>query len=139
MTISSVTPATSAASSATTSANSSATASATNSLSYNDFLTLLMSELKNQDPTQPMDPTQMVSQLATVSEVGQAVQTNSTLASLLTANSLAQAELLVGQDITSSDGTMSGQVQSVTVSSGGATATLTNGDKVSLSNGAVIQ
>ncbi len=57
-----------------------------------------MSELKNQDPTQPMDPAQMVSQLATVSQVGQAVQTNTTLASLLTSSSLSQAELLVGQD-----------------------------------------
>ena len=42
-----------------------------------------MAEMKNQDPTQPMDPSQMVSQLATVSEVGQAVQTNTTLSSLL--------------------------------------------------------
>ena len=67
-----------------------------------------MSELKNQDPTNPMDPAQMVSQLATVSEVGQAVQTNTTLASLLTANSLSQAELLVGQTISSTDGTTSG-------------------------------
>jgi flagellar biosynthetic protein FliQ len=55
-----------------------------------------MAEMKNQDPTQPMDPSQMVSQLATVSEVGQAVQTNTTLNSLLTATSLSQAEQLVG-------------------------------------------
>ena len=83
---------------------------ATNQLSYNDFLTLLMSELKNQDPTQPMDPGQMVSQLATVSQVGQSVQTNTTLSSLLTSQSLSQAEMLVGQNITSSDGTTSGTV-----------------------------
>ena len=57
-------------------------------VSANDFLTLLVTEMKNQDPTQPMDPSQMVSQLATVSEVGQSVQANSTLASLLTATSL---------------------------------------------------
>ena len=74
-----------------------------------------MAEMKNQDPTQPMDPSQMVSQLATVSEVGQAVQTNTNLASLLTATSLTQAEQLVGQTITSSDGSTSGQVASVNV------------------------
>ena len=69
---------------ASTSAASSAAAPATTqSLNYNDFLSLLMAEMKNQDPTQPMDPSQMVSQLATVSEVGQAVQTNTSLASLL--------------------------------------------------------
>ena len=34
-----------------------AATTATNTLSYNDFLTLLIAEMKNQDPTQPMDPT----------------------------------------------------------------------------------
>ena len=59
---------------ASTSTQSSAAAAATQSLNYNDFLTLLMAEMKNQDPTQPMDPSQMVSQLATVSEVGRSVR-----------------------------------------------------------------
>ena len=127
-----------ATSSASTSPASTAPA-ATNSLNYNDFLTLLMAEMKNQDPTQPMDPSTMVSQLATVSEVGQAVQTNTNLASLLTSASLTQAEQLVGQTITSSDGSTSGQVASVSVTSTGAVATLTNGSPVSLANGAKIQ
>jgi len=117
---------------------SSATAS-TNNLSYNDFLTLLMAEMKNQDPTQPMDPSQMVSQLATVSEVGQAVQTNTNLASLLTATSLTQAESLIGRTITSSDGSTSGEVTSVSVTSSGAVATLANGGSVSLADGASVQ
>ena len=137
MTVSAVSGTGSATSTSTTS--SSTTTSATNQLSYNDFLTLLMSELKNQDPTNPMDPAQMVSQLATVSEVGQAVQTNTTLASLLTANSLSQAELLVGQTISSTDGTKSGVVSSVAVTGSGATATLSDGDTIPLSSGAVIQ
>ncbi len=129
-----------ATSSASTSPGSAASASAaTQSLNYNDFLTLLMAEMKNQDPTQPMDPSQMVSQLATVSEVGQAVQTNTNLASLLTSTSLTQAEQLVGQTITSSDGSTSGQVASVSVTSTGAVATLTNGSTVSLGNGATVQ
>ena len=86
-----------------------------------------MAEMKNQDPTQPMDPSQMVSQLATVSEVGQAVQSNTTLASLLTATSLSQAEQLIGRTVTSADGSTSGEVASVSVGSAGAVATLTNG------------
>jgi flagellar basal-body rod modification protein FlgD len=81
----------------------------------------------------------MVSQLATVSEVGQAVQSNATLASLLTATSLGQAEQLVGRTVTSADGSTSGQVASVSVSSAGAVATLTNGATVSLANGASVQ
>src|SRR5208337_105478 len=137
MTVTAASPVPGAAASASTA--SSAAAAATNSLSYNDFLTLLMAEMKNQDPTQPMDPAQMVSQLATVSEVGQAVQTNTNLASLLTATSLTQAESLIGKTITSSDGSTSGQVASVSVTGAGATATLTNGTTVSLANGASVQ
>ena len=140
MTVSAISATNAAATSATSSASSSSSATAsTNQLSYNDFLTLLMAELKNQDPSQPMDPAQMVSQLATVSQVGQAVQTNTNLQSLLTSSSLSQAELLVGQTISSADGSMSGQVTSVSVSSTGATAVLANGDKIPLSSGAIIQ
>lgn len=128
---------TSAAAAAST--GSTSTTAATNSLSYDDFLTLLMAEMKNQDPTSPMDPAQMVSQLATVSEVGQAVKTNDNLASLLTATSLNQAESLIGRTITSSDGSTSGTVASVSVTSSGTVATLTSGSTVSLDNGASVQ
>src|SRR6516165_8204275 len=128
MTVSATTP---VAAPGSTSTASSAT-TATQTLGYNDFLTLLMAEMKNQDPTQPMDPSQIVSQLATVSEVGQAVQTNTTLASLLTAASLSQAEQLIGRTVTSADGSTSGKVASVSVTSAGAVATLTNGGTVSL-------
>lgn len=126
----------SAASASTTSAS---TTAATNTLGYNDFLTLLMAEMKNQDPTSPMDPSQMVSQLATVSEVGQAVQTNDNLASLLTATSLTQAESLIGKTVTSSDGSTSGEVTSVSVTSSGAVATLASGSTVSLADGASVR
>ena len=81
MTVSAASPVAGSPTSTSSASAASATAG-TQSLSYNDFLTLLMAEMKNQDPTQPMDPSQMVSQLATVSEVGQSVQTNTTLSSL---------------------------------------------------------
>lgn len=140
MTVSSV-GATSGTTSATTAASTSSTssASATNQLSYNDFLTLLMAELKNQDPTQPMDTSQMVSQLATVSEVGQSVQMNTNLSSLLTTAQLDQAENLIGQTISSSNGSTSGTVSSVSVTSSAQTATLTNGDKLTLGDNVIIQ
>ena len=126
-------------SAASQAATSSQAAAATQSLNYNDFLTLLMAEMKNQDPTQPMDPAQMVSQLATVSEVGQSVQMNTNLSALLTATSLTQAESLIGKTIASADGSTSGQVASVSVTSSGATATLADGSTVSLAQGATVQ
>ena len=138
--MSTVSATSSATSTSTSSSSSTSSSTATNSLSYNDFLTLLLAEMKNQDPTSPMDATQEVSQLATISEVGQAVQTNTTLSSLLTTSALTQSELAVGGAVTSADGKTSGTVQSVSVdSSGAATATLTNGDTVTYANGDVVQ
>ena len=60
------------------------------------------------------------------------------LPSLLTSTSLTQAEQLIGKSITSADGATSGQVASVTVNGSGATAILSNGQQVSLSNGATV-
>jgi flagellar basal-body rod modification protein FlgD len=119
--------------------SSTSAASATNSLSYDDFLTLLMTELQHQDPTQPMDPTAMVTQLATVSQVGQSVVTNQHLTSLLNTSALSQAEDMIGRTVTSTDGATSGVVQSVSVSSSGTTATLTDGSTVTLATGATVQ
>jgi flagellar basal-body rod modification protein FlgD len=50
----------------------------------NQFLTLLTTQLKNQDPTQPTDPTQFVAQLAQFSTVEQLTQSNTTLTSIST-------------------------------------------------------
>jgi flagellar basal-body rod modification protein FlgD len=133
MTVSPVSSATS-----NSSAHSSSSANSVPTLGYNDFLTLLTTELKNQDPTQPMDPTQMVTQLATISQVGQSAQMNSTLSSMLTMNSLSQAEQLIGHTITSADGTVTGKVASVSLTGSGSIATLTNGKTVSLGDGVTV-
>jgi flagellar basal-body rod modification protein FlgD len=99
---------------------------------YNQFLQLLVAELSHQDPTSPADPTQYMSQLASFSAVEQQVQTNSTLDTLLAA----QAGRLVGQTVTSADGSTSGVVASIQISvGGGAVATLRDGSTVTLGSG----
>ena len=107
-------------------------------LNYNQFLQLLMTEMKNQDPTQPMDPTQQLSQLASFSAVEQQVQTNATLTSLLNTTAISQAESAVGRKVTSADGTASGTISSVTINASGSTATLTNGQTLTLGSGVTI-
>jgi flagellar basal-body rod modification protein FlgD len=133
-----VASATSVSGSAAATSSTTGAASSMNSLSPNDFLTMLIAEMQNQDPTKPMDPAQMVSQLATVSQVSQSVKTNETLSSLLTATSLAQAEQLIGKTIVSADGSVSGKVASVNVAAGGATATLAGGQQIALGAGVTI-
>lgn len=129
---------------ASTTSTSDSTASAATktassvAMNYNQFLQLLMTELKYQDPTSPMDPTQQLSQLASFSAVEQQVQTNTTLTSLLNNTMINQAESAIGRTVTSADGSVSGVISSVTVSSSGSTATLSDGTTVTLGTGVTI-
>jgi flagellar basal-body rod modification protein FlgD len=119
-------------------ATSSAASSTDNTLNYNNFLQLLVAQLQNQDPTNPSDPTAFVSQLASFSAVEQQVNTNSKLDALLTQTELSQAGSMIGLTVTSSDGAVSGQIASVQITSSGSTATLTNGQTLSLGAGVKI-
>lgn len=53
-------------------------------ITANDFLTLLVSELKNQDPTQPTDPNAYIEQLVGVNSLQQLIQINQGLTTLET-------------------------------------------------------
>jgi flagellar basal-body rod modification protein FlgD len=62
--------------------NSSNTAASSSDITSNDFLTLLVSELKNQDPTQPTDPNQYITQLAQVNSLQQLISINQGIGTL---------------------------------------------------------
>jgi flagellar basal-body rod modification protein FlgD len=51
-------------------------------ITSNDFLTLLVSELKNQDPTQPTDPNAYIQQLVGVNSLQQLIQINQGLTAI---------------------------------------------------------
>src|ERR1700722_4949012 len=53
-------------------------------ITSSDFLTLLVSELQNQDPTQPADPNAYISQLVGVKSLQQLIQINAGLTSVET-------------------------------------------------------
>jgi flagellar basal-body rod modification protein FlgD len=64
-----------------------------------DFLTLMLAQLQNQDPTQPVDSNTFLTQLAQLSEVQGITQLNtsfSTLSSSINANQALQASSLLG-------------------------------------------
>ena len=63
-----------------TSSSSSSTGSAT--VTANDFLQLLVTEMKNQDPTADTDPNQYIDQLVQVNSLQQLIQINQDLAPL---------------------------------------------------------
>lgn len=105
---------------------------------YNAFLRLLITQLKNQDPTQPMDTGQFMAQLASFSTVEQGIQTNQKLDSLLSAFSLAQADGVIGRTVTSADGSVTGAVSSVRITSDGPVATLADGSTLLLGPGITV-
>ncbi|MGX7707019.1 flagellar hook assembly protein FlgD [Methylobacterium sp. Gmos1] len=142
MTVDSTTSATAGAASASSTATAAAAKAGSSfaaSMNSDTFLTLLMAQLKNQDPTKPMDSTEYVGQLATFSQVEQATKTNTKLDSLLASSFLDQADTVIGRTLTSADGTQTGTVQSVRVTSDGALARLTSGQDVLLTSGVTIQ
>lgn len=106
---------------------------------YQSFLKLLVAEMKNQDPTNPMDSTQYVAQLATFSQVEQTVQVNKKLASLLQSSAVSQADSLLGHTLTSADGTIKGIVAAVKLTADGTVAVLASGQEVAIESGITVQ
>jgi flagellar basal-body rod modification protein FlgD len=94
-----------AAAAAASSSSSSASGIAAPQLNESDFLSLLVAQMQDQDPTQPTDPTQFVSQLANFSEVSgmDSMQTSmSNLASSMLASQVASGTSLIGQQVIAS-------------------------------------
>jgi flagellar basal-body rod modification protein FlgD len=105
---------------------------------YQSFLKLLVAEMKNQDPTNPMDSTQYVAQLAAFSQVEQSVQINTKLDQLLQSSTLAQADALIGRTVTSADGKITGKVAEVRLLSDGIVAVLEGGKEITMGPGVKI-
>ena len=123
----------------TSSTTASPSAAGLGGMDYNAFLKLLIEQLKNQDPTQPMDNTAFVSQLATFSQVEQSIDVNKKLDSMLTSQSLTLADAVIGHKVTSPDGKTTGIVKSVVITTDGPVAKLDNGKYLFLGNGIIIE
>ena len=92
------------ANNAAASANSAASKLSGN---FETFLTLLTTQLKNQDPTSPMDSNQFTQQLVQFSQVEQQIATNTNLAGLLAqgqAQTAAYATSYLGKTVSVTNG-----------------------------------
>jgi flagellar basal-body rod modification protein FlgD len=99
----SITSINSATTATTTATSTSTAATATSAAASQDrFLTLLVAQLKNQDPMNPMDNAQMTSQMAQINTVSGIQQVNDTLkgmASQFTALQVLQGSSMVGHKV----------------------------------------
>ncbi len=104
--------ATAAASASGTSTAAAASATGTNALqslgsNFNQFLTLLTTQLKNQDPTAPVDSNQFTQELVEFTGVQQSVQTNTNLSQLISlqqGSQVLQSAQVVGHRATVTSG-----------------------------------
>jgi flagellar basal-body rod modification protein FlgD len=95
-------------SAATTTTTTTSTASKTLAGNFQTFLTLLTTQLQNQDPTSPMDSNQFTQQLVMYSQVEQQIAGNEKLDSLIALSQNQTSNLAMsylGKNIVLSDGT----------------------------------
>jgi flagellar basal-body rod modification protein FlgD len=78
-----IAPADSTPGSSSTSGSSSSSTSDSATISANDFLSLLVTEMQNQDPTADTDPNEYVNQLVQVNSLEQLININQTLTGAL--------------------------------------------------------
>lgn len=107
-------------------------------LDYNSFLTLLIAQMKNQDPMEPMASSDYVAQLATFSQVEKTVQTNQRLASLLNTGNLQLAESLIGRAVVDSVSQTGGVVVAAKVVDSGVMVLLDSGAEFMVGSGLII-
>jgi flagellar basal-body rod modification protein FlgD len=108
------------------SSSSASGAGGTNGLADVDldqFLGLLITELQNQDPLNPMDNSQMLDQISQIRQIGSTTKLTDTLSSLANGQQLSMASGMIGKSVTAldSDGKdIEGVVDSVSVLTDGA-------------------
>ncbi|HTB22099.1 MAG TPA: flagellar hook capping FlgD N-terminal domain-containing protein [bacterium] len=87
----------------------------------NEFLNMLMTELQNQDPTNPVDSTTMLAQQAQFESLSQMQNLNTNLTALIDMQSVSQATSLINQTIvgtTSTGAAITGPVVGIQFNNG---------------------
>ncbi|PLW75524.1 flagellar hook assembly protein FlgD [Cohaesibacter celericrescens] len=133
MSVSTVTP----SSSVDTTSSSTSSAMQTQTMDYDSFLQLMVTQMKNQDPTEPTDMGEQMGQLASFSNVEQNIQTNNKLDAVLSQLYVNQSASLIGKTITTTNN-ISGQIESVGIYSDGVVAKLQDGTDVLIGPGVTI-
>lgn len=106
---------------ATTSATTTTTTSTTDSMGKDEFLQLLVTQLKNQDPLDPLKNQDFIAQLAQFNSLEQMMNLNTSFETMLSAQKISNASALIGKTVSwyDADGNVQeGAVTEVMMSSG---------------------
>ncbi|MBX3414585.1 MAG: flagellar biosynthesis protein FlgD [Pirellulales bacterium] len=89
-----------------------------NNLNLDQFLKVMITELQNQDPLNPMDNAQILQQISQMREIQATDQMRQTLESVLLGQTLVSASTMINREITGlaeSGKEIAGRVESVTI------------------------
>lgn len=90
-------------------------------LNTSQFLDLMIAELQNQDPLNPMDNAQMIEQIGQIRQIDASSRLTTTLDAVLMGQNLSSASSLIGKKISGLDADskkVEGKVDRVTVTDG---------------------
>lgn len=120
----------------TSSTSSSSTANGFSSLTSADFMQMLVAELENQDPTQPMSNADLLSQLSQMTQLQSNTELSTAIQAMSSNQQLQTAASFIGATITGTDANqnpVSGVVTQASLQSGSAFVTV-GGTQIPLSN-----
>jgi flagellar basal-body rod modification protein FlgD len=106
------------------------------SLDLSDFLNLMITQLQQQDPTNPTDSNQILQELGTMASINSTSQLNTTLQGEAIAQGLSSAGALINANVTGLDDNgnqQNGTVSSVVINNG-SPEVVVNGETMQLSN-----
>ena len=69
-------------------------------LGFEDFISLLVTELQNQDPTQPMENSEIMQQISQITSIQSTEKLNSTMEAVILGENLATASNLINRQVT---------------------------------------
>ena len=104
-----------------TGTQTSSTSDALNQIDMDEFVSLMIAEMQNQDPLEPMDNTQMLQQISQIREIGSNDRLSETLDAVLLGQNMATASNMIGQTIMALDDdakTFVGTVDRVSIEDG---------------------
>jgi flagellar basal-body rod modification protein FlgD len=127
-----------ATNSSNSTSNSTSTApSAANSLTANDFIKFMITQLQNQDPLNPTDSNQMLTQMSEIGQLESSTNLQTSLTSMVQQNQIASAANMIGKYVQGTDqnsNQTAGTITAVQVTTSGVNLPMDNGDTMPLNN-----
>ncbi len=104
-------------------------------LKTTDFINMMITQLQNQDPTQPVQNDQLLSQMSQIGQLESSTELQSSLKGLVLQNQITSASSLIGKSVNGMDAnnaTITGTVTSVSVRTDGVSLNLDSGSQLDL-------